>query len=306
VAVGEPAAGSPPKKRFRVYEMRFFWGSKEEQWKRQSPKSLLSCFLSLVCVNVLKVHAVCVGNEVRLNLQVNAILFDMFDTLMIIERNHAFYSTALHAAYRFLAKNGLSIGFKDFERAYVSARDALYLEADAQLEEPHFNMRIADALRRLGYDCGISDGLVVGATNAFCEAFMKYVSIDENAEHMLLELHGKYKLGIVSNFAIPECVTKLLQRQGLVDFFDVVVVSGAVNKRKPSVEIFMKALKQLDVSATETIFVGDTVDADVQGAKAAGMRTIYVERRPQSNAQKAGPTQTIKSLKELPMAIERC
>jgi putative hydrolase of the HAD superfamily len=246
------------------------------------------------------------GVEVRLNLQVKAVLFDMFDTLMIIEKNHAFYSPALRAAYRFLAKNGLPFGFEEFERAYVSARDALYVEADPQLEEPHFNMRIADALKRLGYDCEISDGLVVGATNAFCEAFMKYVSIDENAEHMLHKLHGKYKLGIVSNFAIPECVTKLLQRQGLVDFFDVVVVSGAVNKRKPSLEIFTKALEQMDVSPEETVFVGDTVDADVLGAKAAGMRTIYVERRPQTDAEKAGPTQTIKSLKELPLAIEKC
>jgi HAD superfamily hydrolase (TIGR01662 family) len=246
------------------------------------------------------------GVEVRLNLQVKAVLFDMFDTLMIIEKNHAFYSPALRAAYDFLAANGVSVGFEGFERAYTLARDALYVEADSRLEEPHFNMRIADALKRLGYECGVSDWLVVGATNAFCEAFMKYVSIDENAERMLRELHGKYKLGIVSNFAIPECVTKLLQRQGLVDFFDVVVVSGAVNKRKPSVEIFTKALEQMDVSPEETIFVGDTVDADVQGAKAAGMRTVYVERRPQRDAQRAGPTQTIKSLKELPMAIERC
>jgi putative hydrolase of the HAD superfamily len=259
-----------------------------------------------MCVSVLRVHAVNVGIEVRLKLQVNAVLFDMFDTLMIIEKNHAFYSPALRAAYDFLSTNGVSVGFEEFEQAYNLARDALYGEADSRLEEPHFNVRIADALKRLGYGCVVSDGLVFGATNAFCEAFMKYVSIDENAERMLHALHGKYKLGIVSNFAIPECVTKLLQRQGLVDFFDVVVVSGAVNKRKPSVEIFTKALEQMDVSPEETIFVGDTVDADVQGAKAAGMRTVYVERRPQRDAQRADPTQTIKSLKELPMAIERC
>jgi putative hydrolase of the HAD superfamily len=259
-----------------------------------------------VCVSVLRVQVNSVGVEVRLNLQVNAVLFDMFDTLMIIEKNHAFYSPALRAAYDFLAANGVFVEFEGFERAYNLARDALYAEADSRLEEPHFNMRIADALKRLGYDCEVSDRLVVGATNAFCEAFMKYVSIDENAERMLRELQGKYKLGIVSNFAIPECVTKLLERQGLVDFFDVVVVSGAVNKRKPSVEIFTKALEQMDVSAEETVFVGDTVDADVQGAKAAGMRTIYVERRPQRDAEKAGPTQTIKSLKELAVAIERC
>ena len=228
----------------------------------------------------------------------------MFDTLYMIEKDHAFYSTALRAAYKFLAKNGVSVEFEVFEKAYVGARDALYERADANLEEPHFNVRIADALRRLGYNCGVSDALVVGATNAFCEAFMKYVSIDANADKMLQMLHGKYKLGIVSNFAIPECVIKLLERHGLAGFFDVVVVSGAVNKRKPSIEIFKHALETLGVKAQEAVFVGDTVDADVQGPKAAGMRTIYIERRPQKEAKTACPDQTIKNLKQLPKAIQ--
>ena len=51
---------------------------------------------------------------------------------------------------------------------------------------------------------------------------------------LLEELHGKYKLGVISNFAIPECVLKLLKTAALDGLFDVVVVSGAVNKRKPS------------------------------------------------------------------------
>ena len=239
-------------------------------------------------------------------MRLKAVLFDMFDTMYLIEKDHAFYSPALRAAYEYLAKNGVSVGFDVFERAYVGARDALYELADANLEEPHFNVRIADALKRLGYDGNVTDVLVVGATKAFCEQFMTYVSIDANAERVLRELHERYKLGIVSNFAIPECVDKLLERHGLAGFFDVVVVSGAVNKRKPSVEIFKHALETLGVKAEEAVFVGDTVDADVQGAKAAGMRTIYIERRPQKDAETACPDQTIKNLKQLPNAIEQC
>jgi len=45
------------------------------------------------------------------------------------------------------------------------------------------------------------------------------------------------------------------------------VVSGAVNKRKPSPEIFKGAMKMLGVSASETAFVGDTIDADVEAQK---------------------------------------
>jgi HAD superfamily hydrolase (TIGR01509 family) len=237
---------------------------------------------------------------------IKAVLFDMFDTLMLIERDHAFYSPSIRGAFEFLAGNGVSASFEEFEKTYVAERDSLYAAAEANLEEPHFNVRIAGALKRLGYDCDVASPLVVGATEAFCERFMTYVRIDEHAGSVLRKLHGKYKLGVVSNFAIPECVERLLERQGLTELFDVVVVSGAVNRRKPHPEIYQKALQKLGVKASETVFVGDTVDADVQGAKAAGMRTIYVERRPQEDAEAACPDQTIKNLNQLLKALEQC
>ena len=103
-------------------------------------------------------------------------------------------------------------------------------------------------------------------------------------------LHGKYKLGIISNFAIPECVDKLLKTHDLDKLFDAVVVSGAVNKRKPSPEIFEHTLKALGVSASETVFVGDTLDADIEGAKAVGMKAVYIQRRIEKSL--AGSVQT--------------
>jgi HAD superfamily hydrolase (TIGR01509 family) len=230
----------------------------------------------------------------------------MFDTLMLIEKDHAFYNPSIRGAYEFLAANGVSASFEEFEKAYVSVRDAIFAEAEAELGEPHFNVRIAGALKQLGYDCDVSSPLVVGATNAYCERFMTYVRIDEHAQGVLRTLHGRYRLGIVSNYAIPECVEKLLKRHGLDKFFDVVVVSGAVNRRKPHPEIYQKALQKLGVKPEETVFVGDTVDADVQGAKTAGMKTVYIERHLQKDAEIACPDQTIKNLSDLTKAIERC
>jgi putative hydrolase of the HAD superfamily len=237
---------------------------------------------------------------------IEAVLFDMFDTLMMIEKNHAFYSPSLKRAHTFLVKNGVDMQFRVFRDAYIKARDVLYVEADARLEEPHFNLRISNALESLGYSFDAQNEVVTGATNAFCEVFMEYVRIDDHAESALEKLHRKYKLGIVSNFAIPECVDKLLEKHGLDKLFDVVVVSGAVNKRKPSPEIFQKALEKLGVSAENAVFVGDTADADIIGAKAAGMKTIFIERRVQKEAEQACPNQTIKSLSELTKAVKNC
>lgn len=234
-----------------------------------------------------------------------AVLFDMFDTLLLIERNHEFYSPSLMRMYNFLVKNGIDIPFEQFNSAYNAVRERLYTEADKTLAEPHFNQRVSETLKSLGYNCKVSSPLVTAATNQFCEEFMTFVRIDSDAEQMLNALHGKYKLGIVSNFAIPECVVKLLRRQGIDGLFDVVIVSGAINKRKPSPEIFQSALKALGVSASEAVFVGDTIDADVEGAKAVGMSAIYVERREQKQSGKYLPDKVVQSLSELPSVLEK-
>lgn len=236
---------------------------------------------------------------------IKAVLFDMFDTLMLIEKNHEFYSPSLMRMYRYLNKKGIDVEFDRFNAAYIEARDRLYAKADLNFEEPHFNVRVSEALKSLGYNYDVSSPIVTTATNEFCEEFMTYVRIDENAEAMLKGLHGKYKLGIISNFAIPECVLKLLKASNLDGLFDVIVVSAAVNKRKPSPEIFKSTLKALGVSASETVFVGDTIDADIEGPKTVGMKAVYIERRAQK-FEKFCPDQTIKSLGELALALERC
>ena len=210
---------------------------------------------------------------------IKAVLFDMFDTLMMIRKNHDFYSPSLMRMYKYLNKNGINVSFDTFQKAYIKARDDLYAKADANLEEPHFNVRVFETLKSLGYNYDVSSPLVAAATAEFCDEFMTFVYLDENTEKLLRTLHGKYKLGIISNFAIPECVHKLLKTHDLDKLFDVIVVSGAVNKRKPSPEIFERTLKALGVSASETVFVGDTLDADIEGAKAVGIKAIYIERR---------------------------
>ncbi len=229
----------------------------------------------------------------------------MFDTLMIIEKNHAFYSPAVKRMHTYLVQNSIPVPFATFRDAYIKARDALYEKADETMEEPHFNLRIANALQNLGYNYSVESDVVAGATDAFCQEFMNYIRIDDNAAETLKQLHTKYKLGIVSNFAIPECVMKLLTAHQLTQLLDVVIVSAAVNKRKPSPEIFQTALQKLQVNPENAVFVGDTVDADIKGAKEAGMHTVYIERRPQKELELNSPDQTVKNLNELPSAIEK-
>lgn len=235
-----------------------------------------------------------------------AVLFDLFDTLLLVEGGNAFYAPSLRRLHEFLFKNGIKVSFEEFSRAYFEAREKLYAEADKSLEEPHFNLRVSCALRLLGYNFKVSDEAIMGATMAFFDEFMRHVRLDADAIYVLHKLHGKYKLGLISNFAIPEGVEKLLKEFDLERFFDVILVSGAINRRKPAPEIFEKALRALDVDASETIFVGDSIIADVEGAKNIGAKSILIQRKTIEEIVNVKPDKTIKSLKELLNVLQDC
>jgi putative hydrolase of the HAD superfamily len=232
------------------------------------------------------------------HLPVKAVLFDFFDTLVLIEGGENFYIPSLRSLHKFLIKNGVNTSFEDFRQAYFEVRDRLYAETAENLEEPHFNIRISETLKKLGYNFSASNKIVVGATEAFSEEFMRYVRLDAETPKVLQSLHGKYKLGIVSNFAIPECLRKLLEKFNLKEFFDAIIISGEINKRKPSPEIFKKALEALQVKSSEAIFVGDTLNIDVKGAKNIGIKAILIERGRENFTPDMPKTFTQKQLEE--------
>lgn len=245
-------------------------------------------------------------------MQVEAVLFDLFDTLLLVKGGDAFYTPCLQKLHKFLTKKGISVPFEEFRKVYFEVRDALYAEANKNLEEPHFNIRVWKTLQKLGYNYNVTDPIITEATQSFAKGFTRYVSLDEDVVSTLQRLHNKYKLGIVSNFAIPECIWKLLEKYNLKKFFDVIVISAEVNKRKPSPEIFQKALRSLDAAPSETVFVGDTLNMDVEGAKRAGMKAILILRRTSATdtskpaCTTIKPDKVIRSLKELSKIIEDC
>ncbi|MDH5450990.1 MAG: HAD family hydrolase [Candidatus Bathyarchaeota archaeon] len=230
-------------------------------------------------------------------------LFDLFNTLLLLESDEVFYPPSLKKMHEFLVENGVHVPFEDFRQVYFEVRQKLYTETQDTLEEPHFNVRVSQTLQRLGYNFDVSDPVVKGATIAFADEITRYVYLDEDATEVLQNLHGKYKLGLISNFGIPECGWKLLEKFCLKDFFNVVVISGEINRRKPSPEIFEKALKILGVEASKTVFVGDTPDLDVKGPKSVGMRTVLIKRRSIENMDPK-PDRVITRLTELLDVLE--
>jgi putative hydrolase of the HAD superfamily len=85
------------------------------------------------------------------------------------------------------------------------------------------------------------------------------------------------RLGAVSNW--DERLRVLLRRLRLYDFFDVIVVSCEVGFQKPSPVIFQQAATKLGLPPASILHVGDSLELDVQGARAAGLRAVQVVRQ---------------------------
>ena len=84
------------------------------------------------------------------------------------------------------------------------------------------------------------------------------------------------QLVCVSNwdYSLPD----VLARVGLADELDGVVTSAAVGARKPDPRLFEAALEVAGSAADEALHVGDTPTEDVEGAKAAGIRALLIDR----------------------------
>ena len=88
---------------------------------------------------------------------------------------------------------------------------------------------------------------------------------------------------------------------GLSEAFDVVLISEEEGIRKPDPEIFARALARLDVTPDVAVFVGDNPPADIAGARAAGLKAVWMENSYYPPPQDADAT--IRRLADLPAII---
>lgn len=108
------------------------------------------------------------------------------------------------------------------------------------------------------------------------------------AAELLAELRERYRLGLLTDGPVRAQRGKL-ERLGWEAHFDGVVVTGSLPAGKPDPRTFEAITSELGVAPGATAFVGDHPDADVRGAKAAGMTAVQVlgerfERAPEADA----------------------
>ena len=109
--------------------------------------------------------------------------------------------------------------------------------------------------------------------------------VPEDVPRCLRRWHGAgLKLAVVSNF--DSRLDALLERLWLRHWFAAVLISSRCGVAKPDPQLFHLALERLGLLPHEVWHLGDT-DADLHGARAAGIRCILVQRTESAPADTA-------------------
>jgi HAD superfamily hydrolase (TIGR01509 family) len=88
---------------------------------------------------------------------------------------------------------------------------------------------------------------------------------------------GSYRLGVASSSNRP-LIDAVLSATGLADVFETAVSSEEVARGKPAPDVYLEALRRLDVAPSRAAAVEDSANG-IRSAQAAGLRVVAIPNR---------------------------
>lgn len=203
-----------------------------------------------------------------------AVLFDLDDTL--IDHQHSMRAALAHLRTHVARLDALSL--PQIEAAYSEAlhrNQALILTGKITLA--------AARLRRIRaiYECANltpTDEEVAATTALYHRVYRENERLIEGAQALLSRLkNAAFRLGLITNHTTKEQNAKVA-RWHLDRYFDAIVIAESVQMRKPEKRIFEHTLHLLDCAPQDAVMIGDSWDADIVGARNAGVAAIWLNR----------------------------
>jgi HAD superfamily hydrolase (TIGR01509 family) len=207
-------------------------------------------------------------------LPIKAVLFDYIGTLVrpcsySMERSKA----KLHKA---LCDAGLNTNAEEFMVAYAKAHEKYRTVRYQQLKEVTNAIWVSEALCSAKCNVDVDDYRLKAALNVFFQDFIDSLKLRPYAKSTLTKASKRFRLGLISNFTYAPAIYASLRKLRIDSYFNAIVVSEDVGWRKPHRIIFKQALQMLHVKPQETVLIGDSPTEDIEGARSAGMQTVFL------------------------------
>ena len=215
-----------------------------------------------------------------------AVIFDLFDTIVnfnfsnlpTIELKGVRSRTTSHEVYAVFSRYYPEITFERFYPHFIESYHEFQQMKLAEFREFPNRDRFLMMLRNMGIalDPGAqsaADEMVVAHMSGLARA----VEFPAENEEALEDVKNKgYRMAIVSNFDYAPAAYALIEKFRIGLFFEKIVISEEVGWRKPKPIIFTRAMELMEITPDEALFVGDNFTADICGAKAVGMDTVWL------------------------------
>jgi putative hydrolase of the HAD superfamily len=221
-----------------------------------------------------------VVEEVK-KLPVDMVFLDMGNTLIYFDGSwQEIRSRSACALADYLQSTGrFSIDWQDFIRSYIEKLRSYYLEREMNYLETSVEITVNMFLTEYGLS-GLSSADLRAALQAMYAVSQAHWHPEDDTLSTLETLRSQgYRLGIISNAAYSLDVETLIDKAGIRPFFDTILISADIGIRKPHPKIFQVSLERSRVSPARSVMVGDTLSADILGAKNAGMYAVWITRR---------------------------
>jgi len=208
-----------------------------------------------------------------------AVIFDLGDTLIehTISLNNLEKKIS-KKVHKLLSNKGYSIP----EKQYNQLKTKMWEEWKDQygISETEFNIDefLFHLLIKLGVNTQITKELLPLIIQIIYKYDLKYLTLKPTVKETLQSLKKmSFLMGIISNSSYSyDHILNILKHHGIIDYFNLVLVSSKENICKPSPKIFHKALQILNISPKDAVFIGNNPQIDHKGAKRAGIRSILI------------------------------
>lgn len=233
------------------------------------------------------------------------ILFDLGGTLM---RARGDWSPVFEQADRALTDFLRGCRIELDAKIFRARLHEYYAQRDKDFHETTYHFVLRELLKDLGYG-EVAELVIRAALDAMFSVTQSNWVLEEDALDAILQLKSQgYRLGIFSNAGDDKDVQEQVENFGIRHYFDFALTSAACFYRKPHARAFEIALARWNVPPEEAAMVGDSLQADIFGAKSVGMKTIWIRRRAQfaaDEAQRIQPDFSADGLNEIFPALKR-
>jgi len=205
----------------------------------------------------------------------HAITFDLWNTVI---ENRFYGKQRLNYLIDFLQNHSYEISLDELEEKYNSVLDR-HRTTEKKFGLIHFQLE--DRLKELFFSMNLDitplllNKLIVDLEDML---LLNPPPLMDGVKETLDILSPNFKLGLISDTGITpgRVLRKVLEKHGILQYFQTTVFSNETGYLKPSSVMFETALKNLGIKSENAIHIGDLLQTDIKGAKEFGMKAIWI------------------------------